>query len=115
VVDEEELGETEREGIQFVYLAQPVGYVVGEDGHVRAVRFVRNKLGDPDEKGRRSPIAIAGTEFEMPCDTVLLALGQAPETSWLACITTCPSITTASPGRRCPSSRRTTGVAFSSR
>src|SRR5437899_626723 len=36
VVDEEELGETEREGIQFVYLAQPVGYVVGEDGHVRA-------------------------------------------------------------------------------
>ncbi|TMG39004.1 MAG: 4Fe-4S dicluster domain-containing protein [Chloroflexi bacterium] len=84
VVDEEELGETEREGIQFVYLAQPVGYVVGEDGHVRAVRFVRNKLGDPDEKGRRSPIAIAGTEFEMPCDTVLLALGQAPETSWLA-------------------------------
>src|SRR3989475_271013 len=50
VVDEEELGETEREGINFVYLAQPVGYLVGDDGHVRGVRFVRNKLGDPDEK-----------------------------------------------------------------
>src|SRR5438128_4126637 len=84
VVDEAELGETEREGINFVYLAQPVGYLVGDDGHVRGVRFVRNKLGDPDEKGRRSPIAIAGTEFDMPCDNVLLALGQAPDTSWLA-------------------------------
>src|SRR5207302_1523897 len=84
VVDEEELTETEREGIEFVYLASPVEVLADPNGHVRGVVFIRNKLGDPDEKGRRSPVAIAGTEFEIHCDTVLLALGQAPETSWLA-------------------------------
>jgi len=84
VVDEEELTETEREGIEFVYLASPVEVLADPNGHVRGVVFIRNKLGDPDEKGRRSPVAIPGTEFEIPCDTVLLALGQAPETSWLA-------------------------------
>lgn len=83
VIDEEELTETEREDIRFVYLAQPVEILTTPEGKVRGVRFVRNKLGDPDEKGRRSPIAIPGTEFEIPCDTVLLALGQAPEQSWL--------------------------------
>src|SRR6266550_4234951 len=84
VVDEEELTETEREGIEFVYLASPVEVLADAKGHVRGVVFIRNKLGDPDEKGRRSPVAIPGTEFEIPCDTVLLALGQAPETSWLS-------------------------------
>jgi len=84
VVDEEELTETEREGIEFVYLASPVEVLADPNGHVRGVVFIRNKLGDPDEKGRRSPVAIPGTEFEIPCDTVLLALGQAPETSWLS-------------------------------
>src|SRR5437016_2912613 len=84
IVNEEELTETEREGIEFVYLASPVEVLADPNGHVRGVVFIRNKLGDPDEKGRRSPVAIAGTEFEIPCDTVLLALGQAPETSWLA-------------------------------
>jgi ferredoxin len=84
VVDEEELTETEREGIEFVYLASPVEVLTDPNGHVRGVVFIRNKLGDPDEKGRRSPVAIPGTEFEIPCDTVLLALGQAPETSWLS-------------------------------
>src|SRR5207244_1052742 len=71
-------------GIVFVYLASPVEVLADPNGHVRGVVFIRNKLGDPDEKGRRSPVAIPGTEFEIPCDTVLLALGQAPETSWLA-------------------------------
>src|SRR5256714_659495 len=74
VVDEEELTETEREGIEFVYLASPVEVLTDSNGHVRGVVFIRNKLGDPDEKGRRSPVAIPGTEFEIPCDTVLLAL-----------------------------------------
>ena len=84
VVDEEELTETQREGIEFIYLASPTEVLTDETGHVRGVVFIRNKLGDPDAKGRRSPVAIPGTEFEIPCDTVLLALGQAPETSWLA-------------------------------
>jgi NADPH-dependent glutamate synthase beta subunit-like oxidoreductase len=84
VVDEEELTETEREGMEFVYLASPVEVLVDGKGHVRGVKFVRNKLGEPDKSGRRAPEPIEGSEFEIPCETVLLALGQAPDTTWLA-------------------------------
>jgi NADPH-dependent glutamate synthase beta subunit-like oxidoreductase len=84
VVDEEELTETEREGMEFVYLASPVEILTDPNGHVRGVVFVRNKLGEPDKSGRRAPEPIQGSEFEIPCDTVLLALGQAPDTTWLA-------------------------------
>jgi ferredoxin len=84
VVDEEELAETEREGMQFVYLASPLEVLADERGHVRAVKFVRNRLGAPDSSGRRSPEAIPGSEFEIECETVLLALGQAPDTTFLA-------------------------------
>src|SRR2546423_2092346 len=84
VVDEEELGETAREGMEFIYLASPVEVLTGTDGHVRGVRFVRNRLGEPDKSGRRAPEPIEGSEFDIPCETVLLALGQAPDTTFLA-------------------------------
>ena len=84
VVDEEELTETEREGMQFVYLASPTAVKADASGHVSGVEFVRNKLGEPDKSGRRAPEPIPGSEFVVPCDTVLLALGQAPDTTWLA-------------------------------
>ncbi len=83
VVDEEELGETAREGIEFVYLASPVEILAGPDGRVRGVKFVRNRLGAPDKSGRRTAEAIEGSEFEIPCETVLLALGQAPDATFL--------------------------------
>ena len=82
VVDEEELGETAREGMQFVYLASPVE-VRTTDGHVTGVAFIRNRLGPPDASGRRAPEPIPGSEFEIPCDTVLLALGQSPDRSFM--------------------------------
>ncbi len=82
VVDEEELGETAREGMEFVYLASPVE-VLTANGHVRGVTFIRNRLGPPDASGRRAPEPIPGSEFEIPCDTVLLALGQAPDRSFM--------------------------------
>src|SRR6266571_2073002 len=63
VVDEEELGETAREGIEFVWLASPVEVLAGPDGHVRGVKFVRNRLGAPDKSGRRTAEAIEGSEF----------------------------------------------------
>ena len=82
VVDEEELGETAREGMEFVYLASPVE-VRTENGHVTGVSFIRNRLGPPDASGRRAPEPIPGSEFEIPCDTVLLALGQSPDRSFM--------------------------------
>jgi NADPH-dependent glutamate synthase beta subunit-like oxidoreductase/ferredoxin len=83
VVDEEELGETAREGMEFVYLASPVEVLADAKGHVRGVKFVRNRLGNPDASGRRAPEPIEGSEFEIPCETVLLALGQAPDRTFM--------------------------------
>ncbi|MBA2255014.1 MAG: FAD-dependent oxidoreductase [Chloroflexi bacterium] len=82
VVDEEELGETEREGVRMEFLASPVE-VVGEDGRVTGVRFVRNKLGEPDATGRRSPVPIEGSDFVIPAETVIPAVSQAADNTFL--------------------------------
>src|SRR5207248_409273 len=58
--------------------------IPGEDPAGVMAGIVRSKLGEPDKSGRRAPEPIPGSEFVVPCDTVLLALGQAPDTTWLA-------------------------------
>ena len=82
VVDEEELGETEREGVRLEFLASPVE-VLGEDGHVVGVKFIRNRLGEPDASGRRSPVPIPGSEFVIKADTVIPAVSQAADLTFL--------------------------------
>jgi formate dehydrogenase major subunit len=82
VVDEEELGETEREGVRMEFLASPIE-VLGEDGHVTGVKFIRNKLGEPDASGRRSPVPIPGSEFVIKADTVIPAVSQAADLTFL--------------------------------
>jgi NADPH-dependent glutamate synthase beta subunit-like oxidoreductase/ferredoxin len=82
VVDEEELGETEREGVRFEFLASPLE-ILGQDGHVTGVRFIRNRLGEPDASGRRAPVPIPGSEFVLPADTVIPAVSQAADLSFL--------------------------------
>jgi NADPH-dependent glutamate synthase beta subunit-like oxidoreductase/ferredoxin len=82
VVDEEELGETEREGVRLEFLVSPIE-LTGEDGHLTGVKFIRNKLGEPDASGRRSPVPIEGSEFIVPADTVIPAVSQAADLSFL--------------------------------
>ncbi|HSO28654.1 MAG TPA: FAD-dependent oxidoreductase [Candidatus Sulfomarinibacteraceae bacterium] len=82
VVDDEELGETEREGVRMEFLASPVE-VLGENGHVAGVKFIRNRLGAPDASGRRSPVPIEGSEFVIPAQTVIPAVSQATDISFL--------------------------------
>jgi len=82
VVDEEELGETEREGVRMEFLASPVE-VIGENGHVTGVKFVRNRLGAPDASGRRSPVPIQGSEFVIPADLIIPAVSQAADLTFL--------------------------------
>ncbi len=72
----EEIEEGLAEGVKIEYLAAPVE-IVGAGGRVAAVKFQRNRLGEPDEKGRRRPEPIPGEFFEVPCDTVIFAVGQA--------------------------------------
>lgn len=82
VVDEEELGETEREGVALDFLVSPIE-LIGEDGRLTGVRFIRNRLGEPDASGRRSPVPIPGSEFVVPADTVIPAVSQAADLSFL--------------------------------
>jgi formate dehydrogenase beta subunit len=82
VVDDEELGETEREGVRMEFLASPVE-ILGKDGKVAGVRFIRNRLGEPDASGRRSPVPIEGSEFDIPAQTVIPAVSQATDNTFL--------------------------------
>jgi glutamate synthase (NADPH/NADH) small chain len=63
------------EGVQFTYLAAPVSFTGDTKGRVKSAICQRMELGEPDDSGRRRPVPIAGSEFEMEVDTVVLALG----------------------------------------
>jgi heterodisulfide reductase subunit A-like polyferredoxin len=78
----EEVEEAEAEGVRLELLTQPV-MVLAEDGHIAALRCVRMRLGEPDASGRRRPIPVEGSEFDIPCDTMVAAVAQAPEVSFL--------------------------------
>ena len=82
VVDEEELGETEREGVRMEFLVSPIE-LIGEDGKLTGVKFIGNRLGEPDMSGRRSPVPIEGSEFIVPAQTVIPAVSQAADLSFL--------------------------------
>ncbi|MDO5321053.1 MAG: NADPH-dependent glutamate synthase [Bacteroidia bacterium] len=74
----EEVHHAEQEGIIFDMLTNPVEVLGDEKGWVRALKCVKMELGEPDESGRRSPVAIEGSEFEIPTETVIMALGTSP-------------------------------------
>lgn len=71
----EEVHHAIEEGIIFDMLTNPVEVLSDEKGWVRALRCIRMKLGEPDESGRRSPVPVQGSEFEIETDTVIMALG----------------------------------------
>lgn len=72
----EEIEEGLGEGINLEYLVVPLE-IVGNDGKVAGIRLQRCRLGEPDARGRRQPEPIPGAVFELPCDTVIFAVGQA--------------------------------------
>jgi len=67
------------EGVRFEWLAMPLRILGDGSGHVRAVECIRTRLGDPDSSGRRAPEPIPGSDFEIPAETVVLALGVEPD------------------------------------
>ncbi len=80
--NKEEIHELRREGIGIETLASPVGAIV-TDGRIAAVTFTRNVLGAPDPDGRPSFHAVPDSAFTRPCQTLIYAIGQTPETSIL--------------------------------
>ena len=73
----EEVHHAKEEGIRFQLLTNPIEFL-GEDGLVRAVRCIRMELGEPDDSGRRRPVPIEGSEFEIEIDNAIIAIGNGP-------------------------------------
>ena len=74
----EEVHHAKEEGIEFAMLTNPVEIIGDEKGWVKAVKCIRMELGEPDESGRRSPVAVPGSEFEIETETVIMSLGTSP-------------------------------------
>ena len=74
----EEVHHAKEEGIQFAMLTNPIEVIGDEKGWVKAVKCIRMVLGEPDESGRRSPVEVPGSEFEIETDTVIMSLGTSP-------------------------------------
>jgi glutamate synthase (NADPH/NADH) small chain len=72
-----EIEHAEEEGVKFELLTNPVE-ILGENGNVKGMRCIRMRLGEPDASGRRSPVPIEGSEFDIECDQVIVALGTTP-------------------------------------
>ena len=77
---EQEIADAEAEGVKMHYLVAPV--LVKGEGAVQALRCQKMQLGEFDKSGRRRPEAIPGTEFDLPVDTIILAIGQSPDAPW---------------------------------
>ena len=85
----EEIHHAEEEGLQFEFLVAPVEVVGNEKKWVTGLKCVRMQLGEPDASGRARPIIIPGSEFVVPCDVVVVAIGTRANPLLTA---TCPDL-----------------------
>ena len=74
----EEVHHAKEEGIIFDLLTNPVEILMDENGNVSGIRVIRMELGEPDSSGRRRPVEIPGSEYEIEADTVIMSLGTSP-------------------------------------
>jgi NADPH-dependent glutamate synthase beta subunit-like oxidoreductase len=82
-VHEEELEETKEEGVAIHFLASPLRVLSADGKRAAGVEFVRNELGEMDESGRRRPLPVPGSQFSVEADTVIAAIGQSPDLSFV--------------------------------
>jgi len=78
-VDHTELEEAEEEGVKIRYLTTPIEFIGNENGNVKKMRCIEMQLGEFDESGRRSPVPMENSEFELNADTIISAIGYIPE------------------------------------
>ena len=74
----EEVHHAKEEGIEFRMLTNPTRILGDQNGWVKGINCLKMELGEPDASGRRSPIEVAGSDFEIECDVVIMALGTSP-------------------------------------
>jgi formate dehydrogenase beta subunit len=77
-----EVVEADHEHVKFHFLAAPTK-LIGEDGKLTGLEFIRMELGEPDASGRRRPVPVEGSEEIIPCDNVIAAIGQFPELDFM--------------------------------
>jgi formate dehydrogenase (NADP+) beta subunit len=82
-VDQSELEEVEEEGIEVHYLTSPIRVLSRDGVKVSGIRCIRNQLGEPDQSGRRRPVPIEGSEFDIDIDLLIPAVSQSPDISFL--------------------------------
>ena len=74
----EEVHHAKEEGVQFNLLTNPVCILTDDQDNVTGIRVIKMELGEPDASGRRRPVEIPGSEYEIEADTVIMALGTSP-------------------------------------
>ncbi len=74
----EEVENAEEEGVEFRFLTLPVRAIGNDKAHVQALECIRMELGEPDASGRRSPVPVEGSNFILPFDSVIHAIGNSP-------------------------------------
>jgi heterodisulfide reductase subunit A len=79
----EEIAGAREEGIDLSFLTAPVS-ILSQDGHVTGCSCIRTELGPPDASGRRRPVPVKDSEFVVPCDAVIPAIGQKIDIAWAA-------------------------------
>lgn len=77
-----EVEEARQEGVKFLFLAAPKR-ILGQNSRVTSIECIKTVLGQPDKSGRRRPVPVEGSEFVVPASTVLLAIGEMPDVSFL--------------------------------
>jgi formate dehydrogenase beta subunit len=77
-----EVDDAEEEGVKFIFLALPTKLIT-ENNKIVGVEVLKMELGEPDASGRRSPQPIPGSEYVIPCDLVIPAIGQDPDLDYL--------------------------------
>ena len=70
-----EIDAAAEEGVEMIFLSTPLS-IVSKNGKLEALRCIRMELGEPDASGRRSPVPIEGSEYDLPCDFAISAIGQ---------------------------------------
>ena len=75
---EEEIHHAEQEGVKLNLLLTPVALYGDGNGWVKELEVLKNELGEPDASGRRRPVPVEGSNFRIPVDIVVIAIGQSP-------------------------------------
>jgi len=83
LIEPSEAREAEHEGVEFQFLVSPVEVLTNDGKTVAGLRCLKNRLGEPDASGRRRPIPIEGSEFDIELDMILAATGQNADASWI--------------------------------